>query len=148
MNKAINARNISERKSNHTQVTVCLGLNHLVVMHVVAFKFLLSSSVHIYKVSFHTDTLTPCQITAAAYIMIGTNIFSYRTWKWYSARFSLIHVQYTVLKVMYLSHAMCHVTSQHWFYNSSLLYIKYYNLYELLYMLASIKSEKQCTQPI
>ena len=36
INKAINARNISEPKSNHTQVTVRLGIIHHVVMHVVA----------------------------------------------------------------------------------------------------------------
>ena len=57
INKAINARNITEPKSNHSQVTVHLGLIHHLVMHVVTFKSLPLSSVHIDKVSFHTDTL-------------------------------------------------------------------------------------------
>ena len=55
INKEIKARNISE-PSQITQVTVRLGLIHYVVMHVVAFKSIPSSSVHICKVSFHTDT--------------------------------------------------------------------------------------------
>ena len=92
-------------KSNQTQVMVRLGLIHHVVMHVVAFKSLPSSSVHIYKVSFHTDTLP---ITAAAYD--AKKIFSLLCMKM-ALCWILLHVQHTVFKVMYLSHAMCHVTS-------------------------------------
>ena len=90
INKAINARNISEPKSNHTQVTVRLGLMH----HVVAFKSLPSSS------HWHP----------AKWICWAATYFSLLYMKMVLC-WILSHVQHTVFKVMYLSHAMCHVTS-------------------------------------
>ena len=39
------------------------------------------------------------------------HIFPYRAWKWYLICWIPLHVQHTLFKVVYLSHAMCHVTS-------------------------------------
>ena len=50
--------------------------------------------------------LTPCQITEAAYDG-QKHIFPHRARKWYSVGYSLILL---VFKVMYIRHAMCHVT--------------------------------------
>ena len=79
-------------------------LIHHVVTLVVAFKSF--SHPHCISTKFPL-TLTPCQITAAAYDG-QKDIFPYRELKWYSFGYS-----YYLLdsKVMYLSHAMWRVTS-------------------------------------
>ena len=108
INKAINARNISEPKSNHSaQVTVRLGLIHHVVMYVVAFKSLPSSSVSAYLQSLlsHWHPAKLMQL-----LLMDWNIFSLLCMKM-ALCWILLHVQHTVFKVMYRSHAMCHVTS-------------------------------------
>ena len=107
INKAINARNITEPKSNHSQVTVHLGLIHHLVMHVVTFKSLPSSSVHIDKVFFHTDTLP----NYCSCLWLAETYFSLPCMKMLLC-WILLHVQHTVFKVMYLiSYTMCHITS-------------------------------------
>ena len=99
MNKAINTRNISVPKSNHTQVKV-RSLFH-VCRCVETPSFILKCTPKF--------SLTTCQFTAAAY---GKTKFLHRRRKcrkWCSVGLSRNFQFFN--KVTYLSHALCHAQS-------------------------------------